>query len=137
MLERIRRERGSGSDFLSISRPGSGGMIEAEVSGPSVANALGHLGAELATALIALGENKMFQIVMRAAQLKATNCCGALKRRYGDSKTRIFDIAGSAGGTGKIGEATWPQRCRLFAKQYPPGRRETITRFTNDTSKPA
>ena len=58
MLERIRRERGSGSDFLDF-KTGSGGMIEAEFLVQALQMRSGIWEPNWQRALIALGENKM------------------------------------------------------------------------------
>ena len=58
MLERIRRERGSGSDFLDF-KTGSGGMIEAEFLVQALQMRSGIWEPNWQRALIALRENKM------------------------------------------------------------------------------
>ena len=50
MLERIRRERGSGSDFLDF-KTGSGGTDGSRIFRSSIANALRHLGTKLAASV--------------------------------------------------------------------------------------
>jgi glutamate-ammonia-ligase adenylyltransferase len=58
MLERIRRDRGSGSDFLDF-KTGSGGMIEAEFLVQALQMHSGIWESNWQRALIALQENKM------------------------------------------------------------------------------
>src|SRR5216110_2017545 len=58
MLERIRRERGSGSDFLDL-KTGTGGMIEAEFLVQALQMRSGIWEPNWQRALIALRENKM------------------------------------------------------------------------------
>jgi len=74
--------------------------------------------------------------LMRATQLKATNCCDALKRRYGDSKTRIFRHCRERRRNRKNWRSDLATKMSTYSRSNiaPPGKR--FTRFTTDTLKP-
>jgi len=97
-------------------------------------NALGHLGAELATRFDSFGGKiKWFQIGDASSRNSKLRIAAAPERRYGDSKTRIFRHCRERRGTGKLAKRLATKMSTYFAKQYRAARKR-FTRFTNDTS---
>src|SRR5436309_1780219 len=99
MLERIRRERGSGSDFLDF-KTGSGGMIEAEFLVQALQMRSGIWEPNWQRALIALGENKM---VSDRDASDATQCYELLRRT--ETALRRFENKNISTLPGEIGRA--------------------------------
>jgi len=125
MLERIRRERGSGSDFLDF-KTGSGGMIEAEFLVQALQMRSGIWEPNWQRALIALGENKM--ISDRDAS-NATQSYELLRRtetalRRFENKN-ISTLPGAPEEQEKLAKRLGYNDVDLFAKQYRAAR-ETI-----------
>ncbi len=125
MLERIRRERGSGSDFLDF-KTGSGGMIEAEFLVQALQMRSGIWEPNWQRALIALGENKM------VSDLDASNATQSyeLLRRTETALRRfenknISTLPGAPEEQEKLAKRLGHKDVDLFAKQYRAAR-ETI-----------
>ena len=125
MLERIRRERGSGSDFLDF-KTGSGGMIEAEFLVQALQMRSGIWEPNWQRALIALGENKM------VSDLDASNATQSyeLLRRTETALRRfenknISTLPGAPEEQEKLAKRLGYNDVDLFAKQYRAAR-ETI-----------
>ena len=125
MLERIRRERGSGSDFLDF-KTGSGGMIEAEFLVQALQMRSGIWEPNWQRALIALGENKM------VSDLDASNATQSyeLLRRTETALRRfenknISTLPGAPEEQEKLAKRLGYKDVDLFAKQYRAAR-ETI-----------
>ena len=125
MLERIRRERGSGSDFLDF-KTGSGGMIEAEFLVQALQMRSGIWEPNWQRALIALGENKMVsdRDVSNATQsyelLRRTETA---QRRF--ENKNISTLPGAPEEQEKLAKRLGHKDVDLFAKQYRAAR-ETI-----------
>ena len=125
MLERIRRERGSGSDFLDF-KTGSGGMIEAEFLVQALQMRSGIWEPNWQRALIALGENKM---VSDRDASNATQSYELLRRtetalRRFENKN-ISTLPGAPEEQEKLAKRLGYKDVDLFAKQYRAAR-ETI-----------
>ena len=125
MLERIRRERGSGSDFLDF-KTGSGGMIEAEFLVQALQMRSGIWEPNWQRALIALGENKM---VSDRDTSNATQSYELLRRtetalRRFENKN-ISTLPGAPEEQEKLAKRLGYNDVDLFAKQYRAAR-ETI-----------
>ena len=125
MLERIRRERGSGSDFLDF-KTGSGGMIEAEFLVQALQMRSGTWEPNWQRALIALGENKM---VSDRDASSATQSYELLRRtetalRRFENKN-ISTLPGAPEEQEKLAKRLGYNDVDLFAKQYRAAR-ETI-----------
>ena len=125
MLERIRRERGSGSDFLDF-KTGSGGMIEAEFLVQALQMRSGIWEPNWQRALIALGENKM---VSDRDASDATQSYELLRRtetalRRFENKN-ISTLPGAPEEQEKLAKRLGYKDVDLFAKQYRAAR-ETI-----------
>jgi len=125
MLERIRRERGSGSDFLDF-KTGSGGMIEAEFLVQALQMRSGIWEPNWQRALIALGENKM---VSDRDASNATQSYELLRRtetalRRFENKN-ISTLPGAPEEQEKLAKRLGHKDVDLFAKQYRAAR-ETI-----------
>ena len=125
MLERIRRERGSGSDFLDF-KTGSGGMIEAEFLVQALQMRSGIWEPNWQRALIALGENKM---VSDRDVSNATQSYELLRRtetalRRFENKN-ISTLPGAPEEQEKLAKRLGHKDVDLFAKQYRAAR-ETI-----------
>ena len=130
MLERIRRERGSGSDFLDF-KTGSGGMIEAEFLVQALQMRSGIWEPNWQRALIALGENKM------VSDLDASNATQSyeLLRRTETALRRfenknISTLPGAPEEQEKLAKRLGYKDVDLFAKQYRAAR-ETIHALYN------
>jgi glutamate-ammonia-ligase adenylyltransferase len=125
MLERIRRERGSGSDFLDF-KTGSGGMIEAEFLVQALQMRSGIWEPNWQRALIALGENKM---VSDRDTSNATQSYELLRRT--ETALRRFEnknmstLPGAPEEQEKLAKRLGYNDVDLFAKQYRAAR-ETI-----------
>jgi glutamate-ammonia-ligase adenylyltransferase len=125
MLERIRRERGSGSDFLDF-KTGSGGMIEAEFLVQALQMHSGTWEPNWQRALIALRENKM---VSDRDASNATQSYELLRRtetalRRFENKN-ISTLPGAPEEQEKLAKRLGYKGVDLFAKQYRAAR-ETI-----------
>src|SRR5437773_1373926 len=125
MLERIRRERGSGSDFLDF-KTGSGGMIEAEFLVQALQMRSGIWEPNWQRALIALEENKM---VSDRDASNATQSYELLRRtetalRRFENKN-ISTLPGAPEEQEKLAKRLGHKDVDLFAKQYRAAR-ETI-----------
>ena len=125
MLERIRRERGSGSDFLDF-KTGSGGMIEAEFLVQALQMRSGIWEPNWQRALIALGDNKM---VSDRDASDATQSYELLRRtetalRRFENKN-ISTLPGAPEEQEKLAKRLGHKDVDLFAKQYRAAR-ETI-----------
>src|SRR6266436_4454095 len=125
MLERIRRERGSGSDFLDF-KTGSGGTIEAEFLVQALQMRSGIWEPNWQRALIALGENKM---VSDRDASNATQSYELLRRtetalRRFENKN-ISTLPGAPEEQEKLAKRLGHKDVDLFAKQYRAAR-ETI-----------
>ena len=125
MLERIRRERGSGSDFLDF-KTGSGGMIEAEFLVQALQMHSGTWEPNWQRALIALRENKM---VSDRDASSATQSYELLRRtetalRRFENKN-ISTLPGAPEEQEKLAKRLGYKEVDLFAKQYRDAR-ETI-----------
>jgi len=125
MLERIRRERGSGSDFLDF-KTGSGGMIEAEFLVQALQMRSGIWEPNWQRALIALRENKM---VSDRDASSATQSYDLLRRtetalRRFENKN-ISTLSGAPEEQEKLAKRLGCKDVDLFAKQYRAAR-ETI-----------
>src|SRR5437667_86634 len=125
MLERIRRERGSGSEFRDF-KTGSGGMIEAEFLVQALQMRSGIWEPNWQRALIALGENKM------VSDLDASNATQSyeLLRRTETALRRfenknISTLPGAPEEQEKLAKRLGYKDVDLFAKQYRAAR-ETI-----------
>ena len=125
MLERIRRERGSGSDFLDF-KTGSGGMIEAEFLVQALQMRSGIWEPNWQRALIALRENKM---VSDRDASSATQSYELLRRT--ETALRRFEnknmstLPGAPEEQEKLAKRLGYNDVDLFAKQYRAAR-ETI-----------
>ena len=125
MLERIRRERGSGSDFLDF-KTGSGGMIEAEFLVQALQMHSGTWEPNWQRALIALRENKM---VSDRDASSATQSYELLRRT--ETALRRFEnknmstLPGAPEEQEKLAKRLGYKDVDLFAKQYRAAR-ETI-----------
>jgi glutamate-ammonia-ligase adenylyltransferase len=125
MLERIRRERGSGSDFLDF-KTGSGGTIEAEFLVQALQMRSGIWEPNWQHALIALRENKM---VSDRDASSATQSYELLRRtetalrRFEDKNISI--LPGAPEEQEKLAKRLGYEDVDLFAKQYRAAR-ETI-----------
>ena len=118
MLERIRRERGSGSDFLDF-KTGSGGTIEAEFLVQALQMRSGIWEPNWQRALIALGENKM---VSDRDASSATQSYELLRRtetalRRFENKN-ISTLPGAPEEQEKLAKRLGYNDVDLFAKQY-------------------
>ena len=118
MLKRIRRERGSGSDFLDF-KTGSGGMIEAEFLVQALQMRSGIWGPNWQRALIALRENKM---VSDRDASNATQSYELLRRtetalRRFENKN-ISTLPGAPEEQEKLAKRLGYKDVDLFAKQY-------------------
>ena len=125
MLERIRRERGSGSDFLDF-KTGSGGMIEAEFLVQALQMRSGTWEPNWQHALVALRENKM---VSDRDSRSATQSYELLRRtetalRRFENKN-ISTLPGAPEEQEKLAKRLGYNDVDLFAKQYRAAR-ETI-----------
>jgi glutamate-ammonia-ligase adenylyltransferase len=125
MLERIRRERGSGSDFLDF-KTGSGGMIEAEFLVQALQMRSGIWEPNWQRALIALRVNKM---VSDRDASSATQSYELLRRtetalRRFENKN-ISTLPGAPEEQEKLAKRLGYKDVDLFAKQYRVAR-ETI-----------
>jgi len=125
MLERIRRERGSGSDFLDL-KTGTGGMIEAEFLVQALQMRSGIWEPNWQRALIALRENKM--VSDRDASC-ATQSYELMRRtetalRRFENKN-ISTLPGAPEEQEKLAKRLGYKDVDLFAKQYRAAR-ETI-----------
>jgi glutamate-ammonia-ligase adenylyltransferase len=125
MLERIRRERSSGSDFLDF-KTGSGGMIEVEFLVQALQMRSGIWEPNWQRALIALRENKM---VSDRDASSATQSYELLRRtetalRRFENKN-ISTLPGAPEEQEKLAKRLGYKDVDLFAKQYRAGR-ETI-----------
>ena len=125
MLERIRRERGSGSDFLDF-KTGSGGMIEAEFLVQALQMRSGIWEPNWQRALIALRENKM---VSDRDASNATQSYELLRRtetalRRFENKN-ISTLPGAPDEQETLAKRLGYKNVDLFAKQYRAAR-ETI-----------
>jgi [glutamine synthetase] adenylyltransferase / [glutamine synthetase]-adenylyl-L-tyrosine phosphorylase len=125
MLERIRRERGSGSDFLDF-KTGSGGMIEAEFLVQALQMRSGIWEPNWQRALIALRENKM---VSDRDASNATQSYELLRRT--ETALRRFEnnnistLPSAPEEQEKLAKRLGYKDVDLFAKQYRAAR-ETI-----------
>jgi glutamate-ammonia-ligase adenylyltransferase len=125
MLERIRRERSSGSDFLDF-KTGTGGMIEAEFLVQALQMRSGIWEPNWQRALIALRENKM---VSDRDASSATQSYELLRRtetalRRFENKN-ISTLPGAPEEQEKLAKRLGYKDVDLFAKQYRAAR-ETI-----------
>src|SRR5260370_39744735 len=125
MLERIRRGRGSGSDFLDF-KTGSGGMIEAEFLIQALQMRSGIREPNWQRALIALRENKM--ISDRDASSATKNYellrrAGTALRRFENKNSSTLPAAPEE--QEKVAKRLGYKDVDLFAKEYRAAR-ETI-----------